>query len=406
MPFSMLYITYDGLLDPLGSSQILPYLESIASHPRSVHIISFEKPERLQAGEINLRKRLKVHSINWTPLSFTIGLGLMGKIWDLIRMYLYGFLIALKINPKIIHTRGHAAAQVGFLLKRWMGLKLIFDFRGLWVDERVDKGSWDLGKIFHRLQYQHYKKIEKELLHHADQIVVLTDSVVDEVVRLGAQSVEKITVIPCCADFEHFPLATVQRRAEARDRAGIQHDARVLGYLGSVGRMYMLDHFFRLFELAAAQRKDVRALVITQDLMALKKLMDSALPSELHSLVHIISASRNEVPDAIAAMDLLISFIQPSYARMAASPTKLAECFAEGVPAICNAGVGDVAEQIQQLQAGVIVDPKSADELLIAINRLDEISAMGGLRLREASRTVLGLEVAIARYQSVYSKLD
>lgn len=100
-------------------------------------------------------------------------------------------------------------------------------------------------------------------------MVVLTHAVVNEVSKLGATPALKIMVIPCCADFKHFPLATVQRQANARDRADIPNDARVLGYLGSVGRMYMLDHFFRLFQLAAAQRKDFRTLVITQDVMAL-----------------------------------------------------------------------------------------------------------------------------------------
>ena len=105
-------------------------------------------------------------------------------------------------------------------------------------------------------------------------------------------------------------------------------------------------------------------------------------------------------------LDILVSFIQPSYARMAASPTKLAECFAEGIPAICNAGVGNVAEQIEKLGAGVIVDPDSDSELSAVAVRLDEICSMGGLRLRNAAREVLGLEVAVASYQSVYSKLN
>jgi glycosyltransferase involved in cell wall biosynthesis len=88
------------------------------------------------------------------------------------------------------------------------------------------------------------------------------------------------------------------------------------------------------------------------------------------------------------------------------SPTKLAECYSAGVPVICNSGVGDVVEQMQQLGAGVIVDPFSDSELSAVGARLDEICAMGGLRLRDAARKLLGLEVAVERYQSVYSKLN
>ena len=41
--FRILYISYDGLLDPLGASQILPYVLNIASSSQYFHIVSFEK---------------------------------------------------------------------------------------------------------------------------------------------------------------------------------------------------------------------------------------------------------------------------------------------------------------------------------------------------------------------------
>ena len=45
-----LFISYDGLTDPLGGSQILPYVRSIAAHPRRMHVLSFEKPDRYAAA--------------------------------------------------------------------------------------------------------------------------------------------------------------------------------------------------------------------------------------------------------------------------------------------------------------------------------------------------------------------
>ncbi|RDE51172.1 MAG: hypothetical protein DVS81_07620 [Candidatus Accumulibacter meliphilus] len=406
MTAGALFITYDGLLDPLGGSQILPYLYSIAKHPRPLHILSFEKPERFAVGAETLRVDLAQRGIGWSPLSFTNRFGKFGKVWDLARMYFWGLRLAASHRVKLIHARGHPPAQIGLLIKRLLGAKLIFDFRGLWVDERVDKGGWNLACWSHRWQYRHFKRTERKLLANADHIVVLTHAVLPEVCRLGGASASKITVIPCCADFDHFPLATTQSRALARISVGIPEHACVMGYLGSVGRMYMLDRFFRLFELAVAQRGDVYALMVTQDVEALKKVMGDSLPAALHVRVDIRPATRNEIPSVIAAMDVLVGFIQPSYARMAASPTKLAECFSAGIPAICNSGVGDVAEQIQMLRAGVLVDPCSDSELSAAATRLDEISALGGRRLREAARDVFGLEVAAARYQAVYSKLN
>jgi len=403
---NVLYITYDGLLDPLGASQILPYIRGIAQSQGRVVVLSFEKAAKAVAGQEQKAKEIEADGIEWKLIRFTAGYGAAGKVWDLLKMYFWAFLLAKKYSIHIIHARGHTAAQVGLFLKKFSGTKLIFDFRGLWVDERVDKGGWNLSHPLHRLQYRHFKKTERKLLQGADQIVVLTHAVVSEVVRIGTISPSKVTVIPCCADFDHFSLFITKSRADSRVDLHIPDDALVLGYLGSVGRMYMLDRYFRFFEMATSRQKNVHALIITQDIDVLKRLMIDCLPAALHSRVHIISSSRRDLPKIIPAMDVLVSFILPSYARMAASPTKLAECFATGIPAVCNSGVGDVAETIVQLEAGIIVDPASDADLDMAADRLIEISAMGGSRLRDKARVLLGLELASERYLSVYSKIE
>lgn len=401
-----LFITYDGLLDPLGASQVLPYVKGIAVKQDGLVVLSFEKSARFMQGQQTLATLLHGYGIYWMPLRFTSGLGVVGKLWDLARMYFWGIWLAYQKGVNVVHARGHPTAQVGLFIKQILGAKLIFDCRGLWVNERVDKGSWDMRRPVHRLQYNHFKRVERKLFNNADQVVVLTHMVVDEVVKLGAVPRSKITVIPCCADFDHFPLSTEALKKQAREAIGIPDNARVLGYLGSVGRMYMLERYFRMIELASRQYEDCVALVITQDLDELQKVMSRHLPSELHDRVHIKQASRVEMPNILPAMDVLVSFIQPTYARMAASPTKLAECFAEGIPSICNDGVGDVSAIIQKLGAGVIVDPSSDADLMNVIQKWDELCAMGGQRLRDAARPMMGLEVAEKRYQSVYSRLN
>jgi glycosyltransferase involved in cell wall biosynthesis len=406
MNSSVLFITYDGLLDPLGGSQILPYLYKISQHPRKVHILSFEKQERFAEGAAQLRAQLVQRGIEWKPLSFTRRFGKLGKLWDLARLYYWGTWLTYKHKVRVVHARGHPTAQIGLFVKRLMGTRLIFDCRGLWVDERVDKGGWDMNRWLHRLQYQHFKNIERKLFLHADQVVVLTHKVVPEVVKLGAVPVSKVSVIPCCADFDHFPLSTPLRTAQAKDMAGIPQATRVLGYLGSVGPMYMLGQFFRFFQLACSSYDDCHALIITQDVDALREVMRISLPAALESRVHIKRASRTEVPDILPAIGALVSFIQPSFARMSMSPTKLAECFAEGIPVICNDGVGDVVMLVDQLNAGVIVNPASDIDLSMIAQNLDEVFKLGGQRLRDAAQPLLGLEVADVRYRSVYSRVD
>ena len=76
-----LFLTYDGLLDPLGRSQIIPYLKSIAKSNRKIKVISFEKNENLKIKKINLISRdLLKYNIIWKYNVFSESYGKIGKI--------------------------------------------------------------------------------------------------------------------------------------------------------------------------------------------------------------------------------------------------------------------------------------------------------------------------------------
>lgn len=400
-----LFITYDGLLDPLGASQILPYLRAIASKEDQLHILSFEKPERFQIGAAQLRAELANSAMGWTPLIFTRSGGILGKLWDLLRMYASAVVIGSQLRPSVVHARGHAPAQVGLLLKRLFKARLLFDFRGLWVDERVDKGGWKLTNPWHRWQYRYYKRVERKLLRQADHVVVLTEAVVPEVLRLGVLSRDRITVIPCCADFNHFPLATAEARQQARRQLEIPERSLVMGYLGSVGGMYLTERFLQLISFAASQESNLQVLVLTPDREVFLKLMDQKLPSPIRLVVQTHSADRKQVAAWLPAMDLLVAFVRPGYARISMSPTKLAEAWASGIPALCNSGVGDVAQLVTELDAGMVIDASTDQELQTAAQALPALIRKGGARLRHAAQARLSLDLAADRYMGIYRLL-
>jgi glycosyltransferase involved in cell wall biosynthesis len=402
---NVLYITYDGLLDPLGGSQILPYLRGIAAGGGRLTVLSFEKRDRFDADGAALRGLLSGQGIVWRPLRFTRRGGALAKLWDISRMYVAALAIALGSRVKGVHARGHPPAMAAHLLKRLLGTLTIFDFRGFWVDERVDKGGWDLSRALHRWQYRRFKRIERRMLGSSDALVVLSEAAVPKLRGMGLNPSASVTVIPCCADFDHFPLATAELREQMRAELGIPSDATVIGYLGSIGQMYLPERFFQGFVRAAERLPALRALIISPDTGKAEALVLGQVPAGLRARVLVRSASRDLVPRFIAVFDMLASLIQPSEARVGASPTKVAECLASGVPVICNAGVGDVAGQVRALDAGVIVDPWSDDEFVAAVERIDAMGGHWGARLREASRKVFGLEIAHQRYLAIYSRL-
>ena len=44
-----LYISYDGMTDPLGRSQVLPYLQGLSERGHEITLLSCEKPARMAA---------------------------------------------------------------------------------------------------------------------------------------------------------------------------------------------------------------------------------------------------------------------------------------------------------------------------------------------------------------------
>ena len=405
-PLSALFVTYDGLLDPLGGSQILPYLRNIALHPRPLHIVSFEKPDRFSAGAEQLSAQLALAGIGWTPLSFTSRLGKLGKLWDLGRMYATCLRLQWQSGFGVIHCRSYQAMQVGRMLHQLTGVRTIFDMRGLWVNERVDGGLWVQDRWQNRMAYRSYKRIEKGLLASASHVVALTDRVVPELQLLSPGMTAPVTVIPCCADFDHFVVPADAARQAVRAELGIAPGALVLSYLGSLGTWYMLDEMLRLFAAAARQRDDVQLLFITRDWRDEHEVLLKTMGLQaLRHRIHVRPASRDQVPMLLGASDIMLSFIKPAYSKMASSPTKLAEAFALGIPVISNTGVGDVDQITRDLDAGAVIDPNDAQAFDKLVAELDAICAKGGPDLRARARGRFGLEVAAASYRQVYATL-
>jgi hypothetical protein len=71
MKTKVLYISYDGMTDPLGQSQVLPYLIGLTRYGYEFTILSFEKKDRWAANHSVIEKITNDNGIKWEPLSFT-----------------------------------------------------------------------------------------------------------------------------------------------------------------------------------------------------------------------------------------------------------------------------------------------------------------------------------------------
>lgn len=398
-----LYVTYNGLLDALGESQILPYLREARPVLESLTVLSFEKAGPFGERGAAKAEELKRLGIEWKPLPFTQGLGKIGKAWDLLKMIVAVHLLALRRRVDFVHYRGTNTAQVGLLMKPLLGVRMVLDMRSLWADQRLDGGLWDRSRTVDRWMYDFSKWVERRLVRKADRIVILTRKALAELERMAPGASERATVIPCCADYDHFPVLATAEKTAVRRSLGLDPEALVVGYLGSLGTWYMLDEMLQVFARIRDHEPTAQMLFISRDW---NETCEAAVERQglagARDAIVVRGAPRGEVPSLLGACDLMLAFYKPGYSHVATSPTKFAEAAACGVPTVCNHGVGDMAELIPALDAGALVDAGDAQSIAAVAARARELAGKGGEPLRARTRPHLGLEVGAEAYRSVY----
>src|SRR6266487_499873 len=229
----ILYISYDGLTDSLGQSQILPYLNGLSNHGYQFTILSFEKPDRFLKEKNQVESLIAEANISWEPLSFTSKPPMLSKFYDAMRMKQKAKLLQRQHQFDMVHCRSYLAADVGLYLKRKFGVKFLFDMRGFWADEKKD-GSWNVANPVFKAIYQYYKNKEAQYLQEADYIISLTEAGKKEMQKwIYYNSKIAVQVIPCCADMDLFSLTNLEQKKAARQKLNIDDNKLVISYLGS-----------------------------------------------------------------------------------------------------------------------------------------------------------------------------
>jgi len=398
-----LYISYDGMTDPLGRSQVLPYLQGLAARGHDITLLSCEKSDRIAADGAGVRAICDAAGIDWQPVAWHKSPPILSGIIDV---------AALKHNAArlhdakrfdLVHCRSYMAAIAGDWLKRKRRVPFLFDMRGFWADERVERDIWPARNPLFRAAYAYFKRLEKRLFGAADAIVSLTHNARREIEDWppDRRPTAPITVIPCCVDLTLFNDR--KGRAAIRKKLGIAPKASVLLYVGSVGGAYLMDEMFALFRVYRELRPGARFLFVSghpREEIEKAGRRQGLDPAELA----VVAAAREEVPALIAAADLGVSFILATYSAKASCPTKFGEMLAMGVPVIANAGVGDIAAIIDETGAGAVVERYDRETLSAAILEA-EAAAKDPQSIRAAAVRYFALETGVERYDAIYRQI-
>jgi glycosyltransferase involved in cell wall biosynthesis len=369
----ILYISYDGIGEPLGRSQILGYLLRLA--PRfDITLISFEKND---AEREALRAEMEQACIRWLPQSYHRRPPVVSTLADV--------LVARRVVRRlsevhdIAHVRSYVPALIALVSGRRTWRTLLFDIRGFWADERVEGGLWRRGGLLYRVA----KRCERWFFTEADAVATLSEASLPHIKKLTGRRRIPLMVIPTCVDLERFAL----RAPRPGGPSAV--------WCGSLGTWYRFD--------AAAPLADALGLpleVITQQTdLAFRILSGHA--------ANVTSMTPDQVPQALFSRDVALCLIASSFSKIASAPTRFAEALASGMPAVVTPGVGDLEKVVREHRVGVVLQTDRDDALQRAaselLSLLDEPELPG--RCRRVAEQLYDADRGSDRYAELYGHL-
>ncbi len=398
----VLYFTYNGLCQPLGQSQVIPYIIGLSKQGYKFTILSFEHhyEKDFEKEYQKVKIQLDEAGIGWIALKYHKYPHFFSSVYDISHGIVKAILFYTQEPYYIIHARSYVPGMMALLLKKLISTKIIFDMRGMMADEKVDAGQWTRKSISYKIT----KLAEKKMLKNADAIVVLTNNI-STYLKPFAYINAPITVIPTCVDSKRFPARDLPERERIRKELDVS-DRLVVVYSGSLGTWYMFDKMVEYFNAVKNAYPKAFFLILNKsEHKYAKQFLESSGVEVSDYLIKVVS------PDVVYkylwATDIGIFFIKPSFAKQSSSPTKLAEYLACGLPVIGNSGVGDTEEIILGNNLGSIVyrfndeEFKRAFEIALSYTREHDFQN----RAREFVIKQMSVEVGVERYKGIYENL-
>lgn len=401
---NILYISYDGMTDPLGQSQVIPYLQGLTKLGHRFWLISCEKPAAYAHHRQLIGDLLAGSNITWIPLVYHSRPPVISTVMDVRQMMRAARRCITANSIDIVHCRSYISALVGQRMKQKLGTKFVFDMRGFWADERIEGNIWSLSNPLFATVYRYFKRKELEYFTQADYTISLTDNGKQEIHSWESilNNPVPIQVIPCCADLGHFSPRPAD--TDLQTELGISPGTMVVSYLGSIGTWYLLDDMLRFF--AQFQRKFPQAifLFITAD-DEQHIYTQAARFGILARSLRVRRANRAEVPRYLSLSRVSLFFIKQSFSKKASSPTKMGEIMGMGIPVICNNGVGDVGSIMAELCPQAVTSGFAEMDYTRIMRHIDEILQLPADQIRQTAQKYYALEEGVRLYAEVYEKL-
>jgi glycosyltransferase involved in cell wall biosynthesis len=390
---NVLYVSHDGVLDPLGRSQVVPYVEGLGALGHRFDLISYEKPGLFSSATEReaMAERLRQSNCMWHPLPYHRATTKASTIYDLARGLRLARRLVTTRAIDLVHARSYPPALIASRIRSRTAVPFLFDMRGFYADERADTGSCRRnGGVYRAL-----KRLETTFLSQAAGVVTLTEASVPVLRRMLEQAGNDapLEVIPTCVDLERFRPA------------GVRPDAFTLAYTGSLGGQYMGDEMlaFAAATVQAVPGARLRLLVHNRSEADLRGGVRRAGVPEQR--VELRSVPYEQMPGHLEDVSAMMAFIRPDPSKVASAPTKFSESMALGLPIAVTPGVGDLDRLVEGHGVGVVLRDLDVDGYRRAALALDQMARdeSTAKRCRALALERFDVRDAVAAYDRLYA---
>jgi glycosyltransferase involved in cell wall biosynthesis len=404
---NILFISYDGMTDPLGQSQVIPYLAGLTRYDYQFTILSCEKQERFILHKNEIENLLRPYPIKWVSIPYHKKPPVFSTIYDVYHLKKKAKQLHLIERFDMVHTRPGIPALIGLWMKEKAGVKFLNDIREFYADSRVDGGMWNLKNFFYKRIYKFFKQKEIEAVGKSDGIVCLTNAA-EKIIAQWPQYMEKIPlrVIPCSVDMNLFDPEKIDnaQKLKLKKELKINDDDFIISYLGSIGSWYLTNEMMRFFKVINDKIPAAKFLFISPN--EHETIADAARKSGLpENKLIVTKARRSEVSALLSFSKFSVFFIKPCYSKQSSSPTKHGEIMAMGIPLITNAGVGDVANIVEKYHSGIVLKDLNQEEFISAANGIRLGVSFDSNTIRNGAKEYYNLDNAIEKYHEIYQKI-
>ena len=106
------------MTDPLGLSQVLPYLCGLSEKGYIIHLISAEKANRFSKYEVDIQNICTNFKIQWHPVQYSKNPPIISTLLDIRKIKSKALELQTNIKFDLVHCRSYIPSIIGVYLSK------------------------------------------------------------------------------------------------------------------------------------------------------------------------------------------------------------------------------------------------------------------------------------------------